>query len=229
MKKKLLYILLPVLLLLAFLSIIKPKEKEGDLAQVVEYTSKVSPNIQARSNERSASKPSEDETFANRDLEPKPFNQAEADLRNDPNDPESLSEFDRLLDNPDLTESASVEALSSLVLTYRQLGNGGYYDSGENIEITNALLGDNPKKVAFISAENSRINSKGELVDRFGVPYDFHFISSKNLIIRSAGPDQTFYTDDDIVSANEAETAEGTAILGNEVVPEELLISDEPR
>ena len=228
MKKKLLYISLPVLLLLAFLSINKPKEKEDDLAQVVEYTSKVSPNIQARSNEGSASEPSENEIFAYRDLEPKPFNQAEADLRNDPNDPKSLSEFDRLLDNPDLTESASVEALSSLVLTYRQLGNGGHYESGENIEITNALLGDNPKKVAFISAENSRINSEGELVDRFGVPYDFHFISSKNLIIRSAGPDQTFYTDDDIVSANEAETAEGTAILGNEVVPEELLSPSEP-
>ena len=129
MKKKLLYISLPVLLLLAFLSIIKPKEKEDDFAQVVEYTSEVSPNIQARSNQGSASEPSENETFAYRDLEPKPFNQAEADLRNDPNDPESLSEFDRLLDNPDLTETASVEALSSLVLTYRQLGNCLLYTS----------------------------------------------------------------------------------------------------
>jgi hypothetical protein len=50
----------------------------------------------------------------------------------------------------------------------------------------------------FIAAGHARINARGELIDRFGTPYDFHPVSSELLEIRSAGPDKILETADDV-------------------------------
>ena len=72
---------------------------------------------------------------------------------------------------------------------------------GTNPEITRALTGDNPRQVNFLAEESGvRVNDKGELVDPWGVPFFLHQLSAKEMEIRSAGPDQRMWTDDDLVT-----------------------------
>jgi hypothetical protein len=72
---------------------------------------------------------------------------------------------------------------------------------GTNEEITRALNGDNPKQANFLSAEaGMRVNTNGELVDSWGTPYFFHQLSGTETEIRSAGPDRTMWTADDIIT-----------------------------
>lgn len=140
---------------------------------------------------------------------PQPFKQAGVYLQNDPTDPKQLPEMAHQLELPDLSEADSVEALRMLLFSCRQLANGGHYEIDSNVEVTNALLGDNLKKIAFISDKTSRINEDGELIDVLGNPYQFHLISSKRLTIRSAGLDEELYTEDDVVSASPEELKDG--------------------
>lgn len=67
----------------------------------------------------------------------------------------------------------------------------------ENFEITEQLIGKNPKKVYFISEESSALRGN-ELVDQWGTTYFFHPLSGQEMEIVSAGPDQVFWTEDDI-------------------------------
>lgn len=67
----------------------------------------------------------------------------------------------------------------------------------ENFEITEQLLGNNPKKVVFIAPESKGLRGN-ELVDQWGTPYFFHAQSGQQMDIRSAGPDQALWTDDDV-------------------------------
>lgn len=71
---------------------------------------------------------------------------------------------------------------------------------GNNAEITKALMGANPKKTKFVLLGDSRINAKGELVDRWGMPYFFHQISGTEMEIRSAGPDKVMWNGDDVIT-----------------------------
>jgi hypothetical protein len=71
---------------------------------------------------------------------------------------------------------------------------------GTNPEITAALNGQNPRQANFINpGAGMRINGKGELVDAWGTPYFFHQLSGTDMEIRSAGPDKTMWTSDDLV------------------------------
>jgi hypothetical protein len=72
---------------------------------------------------------------------------------------------------------------------------------GNNLEITRALNGENPKEVKFLRPDSGlQINSKGELVDSWGTPFFFHQLSGTETEIRSAGPDKTMWTSDDLVT-----------------------------
>lgn len=70
---------------------------------------------------------------------------------------------------------------------------------GENVEITAALTGRNPLKLALIPANHPAINRRGELCDRWTTPLFFHQISGTQMELRSAGPDRKLYTSDDLV------------------------------
>lgn len=70
---------------------------------------------------------------------------------------------------------------------------------GENADITAALMGDNPLKLALIPKGHRAVNERGELCDRWGTPFRFHQISGTQMEVRSAGPDRKFATDDDAV------------------------------
>ncbi|MFC5050588.1 hypothetical protein ACFPK9_08185 [Rubritalea spongiae] len=128
------------------------------------------------------------------------FDQMLAKLRNDPSDPQQLLPEATELGGMELAPETEIDHVLALLGSFRSVANGGYFPTGFNYEITNALLGDNKKKIAFISRENTRINHEGELTDKWGTPYFFHSESSTRLEVRSAGPDLTMFTNDDISS-----------------------------
>ena len=67
----------------------------------------------------------------------------------------------------------------------------GTYPTGNNSQITKALLGQTEKKVLILAVRRSDINDKGEIVDPWGTPLQFYF-SSNEVLIRSAGPNKAF-------------------------------------
>lgn len=71
---------------------------------------------------------------------------------------------------------------------------------GTNAEIVRYLNGGNPHGVRYLPQETLRLNEAGELVDSWGSPYFFHQLSARETEIRSAGPDRTLWTGDDIVA-----------------------------
>ncbi|MFM1559475.1 MAG: hypothetical protein ACKJSK_09195 [Roseibacillus sp.] len=102
------------------------------------------------------------------------------------------------LNDEDASVQDDVAVLEELIRVYTRF-LGTVPAGGLNDEIVNGLLGENPKKLIFIEKGHARINERGELVDRYGTPYDFHPVSGELLEIRSAGPDKIVFTPDDVV------------------------------
>ena len=76
----------------------------------------------------------------------------------------------------------------------------GSMPSGEdNAQFLNALRGRNPAALGIFPLAHPRLDSTGQLLDRWGTPYFFHALSRDHIQIRSAGPDRSFYTEDDVV------------------------------
>lgn len=98
--------------------------------------------------------------------------------------------------NQQPTAKADLQLISEILSGYQSI----YQENpvGENSEITAQLLGLNPKRVVFIDPTNSSVSTEGELLDRWGNPYFFHSLSSKQMDIQSSGPDGKLWTDDDI-------------------------------
>ena len=71
---------------------------------------------------------------------------------------------------------------------------------GSNAEIMKAVMGDNPAKARLGPPSGQSLNRDGELVDRWETPYFFHQLSKSSMEIRSAGPDRTMWTADDLVA-----------------------------
>jgi len=68
----------------------------------------------------------------------------------------------------------------------------GVYPSGNNAEVTKALLGQTgQKKVLILAVRRSDLNDKGEIVDPWGTPLMFYF-SHNEVLIRSAGPNRVW-------------------------------------
>ena len=67
----------------------------------------------------------------------------------------------------------------------------------ENSDITEKLLGNNPKKIIFIATDSPALQGS-VLVDQWGTPFFFHAMSDQRMDIRSAGPDKKMYTEDDL-------------------------------
>ncbi|MGJ8674002.1 hypothetical protein [Rubritalea sp.] len=128
------------------------------------------------------------------------FDQSTAILRNDPNDPEQLLPEASELGSVELAPEIEIDHVLALLGSFRSVANAGCFPTGFNYEITNALLGKNKKKIAFISEKNVRINEEGELTDKWGSPYFFHAESSTKMEVRSAGEDRKMFTDDDVSS-----------------------------
>ncbi len=99
---------------------------------------------------------------------------------------------------PSLAPEQALEALRLTIRNYglRYRGN----PVGNNVEITAALTGNNPNGVHFLDAARDGVNPEGALVDGWGTPYFFHQLAALEMEIRSAGPDRTMWTPDDLVT-----------------------------
>jgi hypothetical protein len=69
---------------------------------------------------------------------------------------------------------------------------------GDNQDITAALTGNNRKKLVVIPPAHPSVDEEGRLLDRWGTPYHFHARSAESFDLRSAGPDRTLFTVDDV-------------------------------
>jgi len=102
---------------------------------------------------------------------------------------------------PAVPPDAARDEADNVALNLRQYGNRfGGNPAGTNAEIVKALNGGNPQGVRFLPPELLRLNAQGELVDRWDTPYFFHQMSADHMEVRSAGPDKTLWTSDDIVT-----------------------------
>jgi len=89
--------------------------------------------------------------------------------------------------------------VASIFAAYRSVYPGKGNPVGDNIEITETLLGrrSNVNRIPFLRKNHAAINAAGELCDRWGTPLHFHAESGTRMEIRSAGPDAVMRTQDD--------------------------------
>ncbi len=100
------------------------------------------------------------------------------------------------LNDPALTAEDDLAVLTTLLEEYRRHLGGN--PVGDNNEITAALLGANPKRLACLPSETvATLDNAGRLIDRWGNPYFFHALSGTEMEIHSAGPDGELHTADD--------------------------------
>ena len=105
-------------------------------------------------------------------------------------------------DGPELAPGLTpVTVLENMRTVFRQYTlRFGANPVGNNLEITQALGGGNPRQVNFLQPDDGqRLNARGELVDNWGTPYFFHQVSGSVMEIHSAGPDRRLWTADDLV------------------------------
>jgi hypothetical protein len=107
----------------------------------------------------------------------------------------AANELSDLVSKPGLTPEERLQGVGQLLYTYRQ-GFGGN-PPGLNEDVVTALLGVNEKNTALLPKTCAAIRD-GQLVDDWGTPYWFHAISSKQMEVRSAGPDRELFTPDDL-------------------------------
>ena len=100
---------------------------------------------------------------------------------------------------PALQDLAAVEK----IFHKYQWAFGSVPVGSENREFILPLLGQNPKALIFINHDHPKISTTGELLDRWGTPYFLHPVSSKLIEVRSAGPDEKLWTDDDLTHQND--------------------------
>lgn len=72
---------------------------------------------------------------------------------------------------------------------------------GGNADLAAALRGENPDREAFLRPDHPVFSADGLLRDRWGSPLVIHPEGWRELEIRSAGPDRTPYTEDDLILA----------------------------
>ncbi|WP_029190886.1 type II secretion system protein GspG [Verrucomicrobium spinosum] len=109
---------------------------------------------------------------------------------------ESAAELSGLICKPGQPAEERIQYVEKAIYMYRQVMGG--IPTGHNELVVNALLGENEKGAALLPKDCPAI-VKGELVDEWGTPYWFHSVTSKDMEVRSAGPDRELFTDDDVV------------------------------
>jgi len=105
------------------------------------------------------------------------------------------AELSSALSQADGSAESELEAVAQLLYFYRQAF--GENPVGDNADIVAALSGSNGKNATWLAPGSPSVVD-GELVDRWGTPYWFHAVGSREMEIRSAGPDREIFTTDDL-------------------------------
>lgn len=114
-------------------------------------------------------------------------------LSNLPTHPEAQS-----IGHRNVTPRAEIEALAQILASYSET-HGALPTAESNARVMRQLQGANTTKRAWFPREHPRLDATGALLDPYDRPYHFHFESSQQVTLRSAGPDCEFYTEDDMV------------------------------
>lgn len=102
------------------------------------------------------------------------------------------------LNSPSTTAKDDLRAVGQILALYRERFHA-YPAFETNAQLVNALAGANPQRIGLLPRDASAISpATGELLDRWGTPYHAHGISRDALELRSAGPDRTLFTADDL-------------------------------
>ena len=70
----------------------------------------------------------------------------------------------------------------------------------DNAHVISALEGQNIRQIIFISLNPRCKNTQGEVLDEWGTPLRIIMADPHNPVIRSAGPDKIWGTQDDLAS-----------------------------
>lgn len=73
------------------------------------------------------------------------------------------------------------------------------YPIGGNADLAACLLGENANRMPFLRPDHPSLNPDRLLIDRWGTPLSIHPEAARELTLRSAGPDKTMFTDDDLI------------------------------
>jgi len=110
------------------------------------------------------------------------------------------TDFDRAYGSPATSASDDLKALDGILgdamLLLKDFDRRPLADNADFVAV---LQGNNPHQVAWIRPDHSFVSESGELLDRWGQPVFFHRESAERTTLRSAGPDQVMWTDDDVV------------------------------
>lgn len=110
-------------------------------------------------------------------------------------DPEIQKLADRLMDHTQ-TPLNDLEIVNEFLDMYRKTFSN--LPIGSNEDLTAILTGTNPLSGVLFPSDSPMI-VKGAIVDRWGSPYWIHPNSGTQVEIRSAGPDKSLFTPDDVI------------------------------
>ncbi|HEY1082060.1 MAG TPA: hypothetical protein VGE29_07350 [Prosthecobacter sp.] len=124
---------------------------------------------------------------------------------------------DAILQNYGLATARPQDDLDAMAHTFSNLlllvKGDSPFRMGANEEFAAALLGKNRDKLAFVSPDNRRVlNSRGQIIDRWGTPLYFHTTARDRVDIRSAGPDGQMWTADDVHRRYDGQFLKGEAL-----------------
>jgi len=103
------------------------------------------------------------------------------------------------LHDPRGTASDDVRILHAMVGSFLTAVKEPYRPPlGINEDFARAFTGGNRYGDVFLATNHPSLNNRGQLVDRWGTPYHFHPRAADAIDVRSAGPDKTLFTDDDV-------------------------------
>lgn len=77
--------------------------------------------------------------------------------------------------------------------------DSGRYSIGGNADFSAVLQGENLNRQVFIRRDHPIFSAEGMLLDRWGSPLIIHPEGWRQLELRSAGPDRTAYSADDVI------------------------------
>lgn len=102
------------------------------------------------------------------------------------------------LNSPSTTPDDDLRTIARILALYRERFDA-YPAFGDNTQLVNALAGANPHRIPLLPRDIPAVSPEtGQLLDRWGTPYHIHAISRDALELRSAGPDRSLYSPDDL-------------------------------
>jgi len=94
-----------------------------------------------------------------------------------------------------LTKS-DLNCIKSACLAYRS--EFGAFPTGTVTVIFHLLSGSNTRNLMFIDINSAHVTTNGVMTDPWHTPYSVFFPDATNVVVRSAGKDKIFGTQDDI-------------------------------